>query len=203
MKMFVSACAGSLRSRGAAALFTVFLACSALMPAQQARALDDPAVEFMKQVSRDLIAAAKSGSAQAFAEVVNRYSHVQAIGLYALGSYKPQLLPADRATYYGGMVRFIARYAATEAQKYQVSHAQIFGPAQRTDRGVFVDSRVFLKDGSTYDVQWMLIPQGNTFRVRDAQVMSFWMTPFLKDLFEKYIGENGGRLQALMVALNR
>lgn len=202
--MSVSAFTAFLRLRGAAALLAALLACLAFVfGPQRAQALDDPAVEFMKQVSRDLIAAAKSGSAQAFADAVNRYGHVQAIGLYALGSYKPQLQPADRASYYSGMVRFIARYAAAEAQKYQISHTQIFGPAQRTDRGVFVDSRVHLKDGTTYDVQWMLVPQGNTFRIRDAQVMSFWMTPFLKDLFEKYIGENGGRVQALMVALNR
>ena len=30
----------------------------------------------------------------------------------------------------------------------------------------------------------------------------YWMTPFLKDLFEKYIAENGS-VQALVVALSR
>ena len=39
--------------------------------------------------------------------------------------------------------------------------------------------------------------------MRDAQVLGFWMSPFLKDLFEKYIGENGGNPRALVVALNR
>lgn len=192
---------GRCRVAAANTLLAAVFACGLFT--HRAAALDDPAVEFMKQVSRDLIAAGKSRSIQGFVDAINRYGHVPAIGNYALGTYKPQLQPADRSTYYAGVARFIARYAATESQKYQVSHAEIFGPAQRTERGVFVDSRVHLKDGSTYDVQWMLIPQGNTFRVRDAQVMTFWMTPFLKDRFESYIGENGGRVQALMLALNR
>lgn len=167
-----------------------------------AAAQQDP-VEFMKTVSRELISAARTGSQQAFTDVLNKYGHVPSIGLGALGKYKAQLKADDRGAYYTGLVRFIARYAAAESRRYEVSHAEIMGPAQRTDRGVFVESRVHLKDGSTYDVQWMLIPQGNTYKVRDAQVLTFWMSPFLTDLFEKYIEENGGTVQSLMLALNR
>jgi phospholipid transport system substrate-binding protein len=187
-----------------AIVLAAFLACCML---PQTAAADDPAVEFMKQVSRELIAAAKSRSPQAFADTVNRHGHVRAIGLYALGNYKQQLQPAERESYYAGMVRFIAKYAASASQTYQVSHAEIFGPAKRTDRGIFVESRVHIKDGSSYDVQWVLMPQGNTFKVRDAQISVLGMqqsaVQSLKDLFEKYIGDNGGRVQALMVALNR
>jgi phospholipid transport system substrate-binding protein len=34
-------------------------------------------------------------------------------------------------------------------------------------------------------------------------VVGFWMTPFLKKLFEDYIAENGGNPSALVAALNR
>ena len=179
---------------------TLVLAATLQPPAAAAQ---EPAVEFMKRVSRELIAAANSGSAQAFADAINRHGHFRAIGDYALGTYKPRLNPTDRETYYAGMVRFIARYAAGESGKYPVSHAEIFSPPTHTTKGVFVDSRVHLKDGTSYDVQWRLIPQGGSFRIFDAQVLSFWMTPFLKDLFEKYVGDNGGNVQALVVALNR
>jgi hypothetical protein len=104
------------------------------------------------------------------------------------------------------MVRFISRYAANESQKYQVSHAQFLGPAYRTKSGTMVDTRVHLKSGQAYDVQWLLQPAGKGYRVRDARVQvvlgDYWMTPFLKDLFEKYISENGS-VTALVVALNR
>lgn len=173
-----------------------------LVMALPARA-GEPAVDFMKQVSRDLIAAAKSGSEQGFSEAIQKYGHVPAIGLYALGNYKLQLQPSERSSYYSGMVRFIARYAAAEAPKYEVSHAEIVSPPVRDERSLYVDTRVYLKDGQMYEVRWLLIPQGNTFRIRDAQVLGFWMSPFLKTLFENYVAENGGNPRALVMALNR
>ena len=165
----------------------------------------EPAVEFMKQASRELIAAAKSGNPEDFIEIIQKRGHVPAIGLYALGNYKLQLKSTDRSTYYGGMVRFISRYAATEAPKYAVSHAEIMSPPLKAEAGtgLYVDSRVHLRSGTSYDVRWLLVPQGNSFRIRDAQVLGFWMSPFLKNLFEAYIGENGGNPQALVIALNR
>ena len=36
-----------------------------------------------------------------------------------------------------------------------------------------------------------------------AMVLGFWMTPFLKTLFEDYITKNGGNPRALTAALNR
>ena len=175
---------------------------AALLVSAPARA-QEPAVEFMKTASRELIAAAKTGNPQDFIEVIQKRGHVPAIGLYALGNYKNALQPSDRSTYYGGMVRFISRYAANEAPKYDVSHAEIFSPPVREGTNLFVDSRVHLKSGTSYDVRWLLVPQGNSFRIRDAQVLTFWMSPFLKSLFEDYIGQNGGNPQALVIALNR
>ena len=167
---------------------------------------DDAAVEYLKRVGRELIAANQAGSAQAFATIINTHSHVQAIGTYALGSHKTNLKPADREGYFFGMVRFISRYAATESQKYRVSSFQIVGPANRTSNGVVVDTKVILKDGQSYDVQWLLQQTGGAYKIRDAKVQvllgDYWMTPFLKDLFEKYIAENGS-VTALVLALNR
>lgn len=192
-------------------LSQVMLALAALIlvfgvPFQSASAQDGPS-EYVKKVARELIAANRSGSAQGFADAVNNHAHVQAIGTYALGSYKPNLKATDRDSYFSGMVRFISRYAASESQKYQIAGFDIVGPAGRTSSGVVVDSRVKLRDGSSYDVQWLLQPaQGGGYRIRDAKVQvllgDYWMTPFLKDLFEKYIAENGS-VTALVVALNR
>ena len=177
------------------------LSMALLFSAITARA--DPAVEYMKQAAKDLIAAARTGSQRDFMEVVQNRGHVPAIGNYALGNYQGQLRASDQKTYYEGMVRFIARYAASEAPKYVVSHAEILTPVTRESSGVYVDSRVHLQNGTVYDVRWLLVPQGNSFRIRDAQVLGFWMSPFLKNLFENYIGENGGNPQALVIALNR
>ena len=158
---------------------------------------------FMQRVANELVAAARSGSQVAIASVIRRHADVASIGTYSLGSYAGVLPASERASYYAGMVSFIARYAAKEAPKYPVASAVMLGQTEEDKSGAYVDSRVTLRDGTTYDVRWWLVRRGASFKVRDAQVLGFWMSPFLKDLFEKYIGENGGNPRALVVALNR
>jgi phospholipid transport system substrate-binding protein len=163
----------------------------------------DPAVVYMAQVGRDLMAAARTRSPGVMANVVNRHADVRVIGNYSLGEYKGKLPEAERPAYLAGMVRFISRYAATEAPKYPVARVEWSNQSMRGSAGVTVDSKVVLADGTAYDVRWLLGKYGNTYKVRDAMVLGFWMTPFLRKLFEDYIAQNGGNPRALTAALNR
>lgn len=156
----------------------------------------------MDKVARELLAASRSKSAALISGVIHRYADTGYIGSYSLGSYRGQLNATDRPGYLAGMVRFIGRYAANEAPKYPVSSYRITG-ASRGGQGIMVDSVITLRDGSNYDVRWLLSQQGQTYRIRDAQVYGFWMTPFLKKLFENYIAENGGNVRALVAVLSR
>ena len=171
------------------------------MHAAPARAAD-PAVAFMDKVARELLSATRSKSPALIAAVLHRYADTSYIGSYSLGTYRTQLTPVDRPGYLSGMVRFIGRYAANEAPKYPVASYRITGSV-RGSQGIMVDSVITLRDGSNYDVRWLLSQAGTTYRVRDAMVYGFWMTPFLKKLFENYIAENGGHVRALVAVLNR
>ena len=186
----------------ASCLWAGLLALWVVAASTPARAAD-PAVVFMAQVGRELTAAARARSPAMIATVVERYADVTQIGLYSLGEYRTRLAHADRPTYYAGMVRFIGRYAAGEAPKYRVARVEWASQSFRGASGIMVDSRVTLSDGSTYDVRWLLSKYGSTYKVRDAMVLTFWMTPFLKNLFEDYIAKNGGNPRALMAALSR
>ena len=163
----------------------------------------DPAVQFMAKVGRELTAAARTRSPGVMSAVLQRYADVSYIGLFSLGSYRNQLTPPERNTYYSGMVKFIGRYAATEAPKYTVSKVEWSDQSVKGSNGIMVDSKVTLADGGTYDVRWLLVPYGSGYKVRDAMVLGLWMTPFLKKLFEDYIAQNGGNPRALVAALNR
>ncbi|KAB2917945.1 MAG: ABC transporter substrate-binding protein [Hyphomicrobiaceae bacterium] len=163
----------------------------------------DPAVVFMAQVGRELMAAARTRSPGVMANVIQRHADVRVIGNYSLGAYRAKLAESDRQAYYSGMIRFISRYAAGEAPKYPVARVEWENQSVRGGNGLMVDSRVTLADGTTYDVRWLLAKYGSTYKVRDAMVLGFWMTPFLKKLFEDYIAQNGGNPRALMAALNR
>ena len=156
----------------------------------------------MNKVGHELLAASRSKSPELIASVVQRYADTAYIGTYALGSYKAGLAAADRPAYTNGMVKFIGRYAAQQAPKYQVARYEILSSLQGGS-GLMVDSRITLRDGATYDVRWLLSKYGNTYRVRDAMVYGFWMTPFLRQIFEKYLAENNGNVRSLVAVLNR
>ena len=183
-----------------AALVFVFTS-STLAPATAQR--QDAAAAFMQRVANELIDAQRKGTPDAFSRVIGRYGHVPAIGMDALGSYRQGLRPQSRQSYYQGLIKFIARYASTEGEKYPVARAEFNNPSVRNGAHVVVDSRVHLTSGTYYDVRWLLVPNGKGFRVRDAQVVGFWVSPFLTRLFENYIRENGGRVDALVIALNQ
>lgn len=172
-----------------------------LVPMASARA-SDPAVAFMEKVARELLAATRSKSPALIASVIHRYADTGYIGSYSLGSYRTQLTATDRPGYLAGMVRFIGRYTGNEAPKYPVASYRITGSV-RGAQGTMVDSVITLRDGSSYDVRWLVVNRGSGYRVRDAMVYGFWMTPFLKKLFENYIAENGGHVRALVAVLSR
>jgi phospholipid transport system substrate-binding protein len=168
-----------------------------------ARATSDPAVQFMERVAKEMIAAQRSRSVQAMQVTVGRHGDMQAIGLYALGDYRSRLEAADREPYISGMTRFIGRYAATESPKHPVARV-VFAPESRKAKyGITVDSTITMQDGTVHEVAWLLMKYGNSYRVRDAQALTFWMSPFLKKLFEDYIGQNNGSVKALITVLQR
>jgi phospholipid transport system substrate-binding protein len=180
------------------AVFAVVLLLGGLTPARAA----DPAVVYMSKVARDLMAAARTRSPGVMANAIQRYGDIAYIGLYSLGTYRAQLAATDHASYYAGMVRFISRYAAGEAPKYPIARVEWSEQSTKGSNGVFVDCKVVVEGGGDYDVRWLLVKQGASYKVRDAMVLGLWMTPFLKKLFEDYIAQNGGNPRALLMALN-
>ena len=203
----VASCAGWAARRGfglrVSALATGLAAFCMCFAATLPASASDPAVSYMAKVGKDLMAAARTRSPGVMANVINRHADVRVIGNYSLGAYRGKLSAAERPAYLAGMVRFISRYAATEAPKYPVARVEWSRQSARSKAGVTINSNVVLADGTAYDVRWLLGKYGNTYKVRDAMVLGFWMTPFLKKLFEDYIAQNGGNPRALTAALSR
>lgn len=163
----------------------------------------ETAAGYMKRVGNELLAASRSGSATQFAMVLNSNADIPSIGLSALGDYARSLPKNDRPVYFNGMINFIARYASKEAPKYPIARFIVTAQSKEDARGTYIDSRITLASGDGYDVRWLVVRRGQTYKVRDAQVIGFWMTSFLDNLFQNYISENGGNPKALVVALNR
>ena len=169
---------------------------------------EDPAIRFMRQATNALLNAQRKGSAGAFSNAIRTYGHYQNIALRALGDYRQALPRSSRSKYYKGTIRFIARYAATEAPKYPVARVKFPPVAQKDGRYVLVDSKIILRDGTEYDVQWRLLQNRRSFKVLDAKVFVFgidtnWVSTYLTKLFQDYIQEHGGRVGALVTVLSR
>lgn len=168
-----------------------------------ASAMAEAPARYMQRVANELIDAQRKGGLEAYKRVIRKHADIPSIGLYSLGSYARGLKKSDRSAYYSGMVKFISRYAAKEGPKYPVARAVIIGQSGETKHGVYVDSNVAMVEGGSYDVRWFLVRRSSGWKVRDAEVIGFWMSPFLKNLFENYISENGGNPKALVLALAR
>ena len=202
MNMIVSMRTPPRRSFGSTARAFALASLALIAMGAAVEAGESPAA-YMKRVGNELMAASRAGSASQFAMVLNSNADVAPIGLSALGGYARNLPRADRPIYYNGMINFIARYAAKEAPKYPVARFVVMAQSKEDVRGTYVDSRITLASGDSYDVRWLVVRRGNTHKVRDAQVIGYWMTSFLDNLFQNYISENGGNPKALVVALNR
>lgn len=190
----------SQRIRSASWLAVLFV-CFAGVSATGARA-ESPAV-YMQRVQNELMYAQRQGGISAYANVLRRHMDVPNIGLTALGPHARTLPKADRPAYYNGMINFIAKYAATQGPKYIVTSAVVTGQGPGDAGGTNVDSHITLSDGSGYDIRWLVMKTKEGYKVRDAQVVGFWMTTFLDDLFQNYITENGNNPRALVLALSR
>ncbi len=185
------------------ALLTSVVVMMSVMVASAPVAMAETAAGFMQRVSSELLAANRTANTTSFAAAIRRYGDVPGIGNTSLGTYAGGLPKNDRPLFYNGMVNFMARYAAKESVKYQIAKATVLGQSEEDARGASVETRVQLVGGETYDVRWQLVRSGQSFKIRDAQVLGFWMTPFLATLFQNYIAENGGSSKALIMALNR
>jgi phospholipid transport system substrate-binding protein len=186
----------------AAAVLTLVLVLPVSGPAV-AQGGDAAPVAYMNTAAKEIIAASRTRSLATLQSAIMRHADLGYMGGIGLGDYRDKLPPNDKQSYYTGMTRFMAKYALSESQKYQVSHLTFQPVARAAKHGLMVDSTVHMRDGSSYDVQWMLNKAGGTYKIRDAQILTFWMTPQLQRLFTNYIGENGGNVKALLVALNR
>lgn len=184
-------------------LLIVPLMAGAMLAGLASGARAESPATYMQRVQNELIAAQRAGSVSAFSAVLRRHMAVSSIGLTALGPHAAALPKSERPAFYNGMISFISKYSAKEGPKYPVASAVVVGQSQETAGGATVDSRLTLRSGESYDIRWKLVRDGQSFKVRDAQVVGFWMTSFLDNLFQNYISENGNNPRALVMALNR
>ncbi|MDP2621263.1 MAG: ABC transporter substrate-binding protein [Hyphomicrobiales bacterium] len=185
--------------RGLAALFAAPLIGGA---PRAVRAAGGPAVAYMKsRVKNDLFAAARAKTTDSFLRAINRHADLDAIARYSLGTYSSRLTPPMSNRLRRGVAGFMARYFAIQANDYPVVRADFLGEYPYGEDDVVVQTRIQLKSGASYSVDWLMSARGHGYKIRDVRVYGLWLSPFQRALFTRYIAENGGDLTALLAAL--
>ena len=184
------------------------LICLALLPvpiadAAKKKSRQHPAVKQMEKVADELIAAQRTGTISSFSNVIRRHADVPDIANFSIGRYRSKLPKSKRSAYYRGVRRFMARYFANNSKKYRVAKAIINPTVTPSGKDVFVDTKVRLKSGSTYNVRWRLAKRRGRYRITDVKVLIFSLVTQQRALFYNFLSKKNGDVNALVLALNR
>ena len=166
-------------------------------------ATEHPSVSYMRQVGKDLLNAHRQGTVSAFHRAVQRHADIPGIAEYSLGAYGSKLTPGQRQKYYRGVANFISRYFAEQSHEFQVAQYELGDATADDSKDVYVNSKVNLLTGQSYNVKWRLSWRGGRYRVIDAKMLGFSLTYMQRNLFTSFIDKRNGNVGDLIVALNR
>jgi len=166
------------------------------------RAAGDPVADHMNEIRGPLLRAAKSATRGSFRRVIRSYADIEHIAIYSLGSYRDGLARSQKDQYYNGVVRYMSHYFSAMAEEYRVENAGVQGASWQEGDSHYIDTRIYLEDGDTYNVRWELVKSGGTYKIRNVRVLGFWLAWFQKQQFQEFISSRGGSVNALVAALN-
>jgi len=183
---------------GATALF-----CAGLSGTIPAEAATDPVRRFMTKVKKPLLNAARTASSKQFLSVIKTHADVSGIALYSLGPYQAGLARSSRKQYYRGVARYMSRYFALMSQEFRVTKAELTGKSWKKGPSYYIDSKVFLSNGTSYAVRWERKKGGKRgYKITNVRVLGFWLAWFQRKIFLDFIRKRGGSVKALVTALN-
>ena len=162
-----------------------------------------PAMAFVRKATEDLFNAHRQGTVQAFLPAIKRNADVAYIGDYSLGQYLAKMPKGLKESYYDGVALFMSRYFADQTRSYRVAKWDVGQGSVGPDDTFFVNSRVTLLSGTSYDVIWTVAKRGKGYKFIDAKVMIFSLTFAQRGLFVSYLQKHNGDVTQLVTVLNR
>jgi phospholipid transport system substrate-binding protein len=162
----------------------------------------DAVADFMNEIRGPLLRAATSATRSSFRRVIRNYADVAGIALYSLGTYRDGLARSSQTNYYNGVTRYMAYYFSTMATEYRVENAGVVGESWQEGDSYYIDTKIYLENGRTYNARWELIKSGNSYKIKNVRVLGFWLAWFQRQQFQEFISSRGGSVNALVTALS-
>jgi MlaC protein len=125
-----------------------------------------------------LAVARAGGSPSAYKQLLVRYAAIQGVAFFALGRYRSQLPPGQRAQY----VALATNYAAKMLSRYSKSFAGERFVVTSAQDGV-VRGRIIFANGQTSAVDWRVI----NGRIVDVNFEGKWLTVQMRDQFTRVL----------------
>lgn len=171
-------------------------------------ASEHPAMKFTRQLADELIRAQMIGTVPRFTTVIRRHADIPGISMYTLGNYRSKLPKGKTDQYFKGITAYIAHYFANQTRKYRVLQAQVVDATKGEGNQVVVNTLATLEDGNKYRVQFLVRPDGKTWKVVDVKVgvpvLGFVsLTYGMRGDVQRFLAKKGGDVNALIAALNR
>lgn len=172
----------SMRVLSATVAFITVLTCSTA----SSLAVNCPAADMVSNAGSALIGAARRSSAPAFASVLTRYADVSAIAMFALGPYRGELPPAQRAEYVANTKRFVTRLLVENSGAFKSS-------AKLT-----IDSCNGSLVKTSLNGRSRIVWRVSGGRIADVQVSGVWLALKLRSKFTDVVRRNRGDISGLL-----
>jgi phospholipid transport system substrate-binding protein len=150
------------------------------------------AAPFIESAGGAFTSAARQGSAGAFANAASRYTDLNGIAMFALGSYRGQLKKSQQGEYIALTRGFIGRFMAENASSLAGKDIIVKDCSGSKDSMV-VNTQ--LSNGKK--IVFKVYKTRGGYRVRDVNVSSVWMAQQLRSKFTGVIRRGNGDIAEL------
>ncbi len=137
-----------------------------------------------------------------FRAILRQSFDLKSIGRYVLGTYYLSATDKEKADYQQAFENMIVDAYAMRFRDYSGGS---FKAGKETQQGkdTLVDSQIGQSDGAPpINVTWRVRPEDNSWKIVDVAVEGVSMSATEKSEFSSVIDRNGGKVQALIDAIN-
>lgn len=156
------------------------------------------AEQFVTKIAYQTIAAARSGSASSFRNLVRRHSAISSVASFALGKYRRKLPASKRSEYNKLVTKFVTGMFIQNARSFAGQSYVINSSVKRTSKDIIVKGVLLFAGGRTAALEWRVTRSGSRYRIFDVRVKGVWLALQMRQEFVSVLNKSGGDFNALM-----
>lgn len=143
---------------------------------------------FVLSAGNAFLAAARSGSPQAFTSAAGRYADLRSIALFALGPHRKSLPKGREGEYVSLAKAYMGRFMAKHASKFSGSGLTVVSCSGNTVNASYSGGKklIFRVSGGK-----------GSYRVQDVNAASIWLAGQMRSSFVGVLNRNHGDFDAL------